>query len=162
MCIKSVSRALQWFQRGEITSKWQCTTESTRNDRALLDYVHMNMYNWIIRKRLRVPIIRFHIILWFHIQRRFRSCLTFRLPNLGQPTTCTRKYHMNKTCQKIHHWIPARPKCHYKFLHNHMILHTNQLLAPYYHLQKKISSETKMSHSTLLLHTHALHAIINF
>ena len=127
-----------------------------RNFRALLYYIHMTTNNRINGKCPRVPIIQFYILAWFHTQRHFCAILSDRVSNSGQHAKCNINYYMNKPCKKLHLCIPSRSTYHYTLLRNPMIIHTKTLFAPTCHLRKKISSETKLSHYTLL-HPQTLH-----
>ena len=116
----------------------------------------MTTHNWINCKRPRVLIIKLYILLRFNILRRFCARLSARVFNSGHPVTYASKYFTNKPCHKLNRCISTGSTWHYTLLDTPKILHTN-FFSPECHLRKKISSETKLSHSSLLrprtLHT---------
>ena len=123
---------------GENTiSKCQGTEESMGKVRALLYYVHMNMYIQINFKCQHVLIMHFYRLIWFHIQRRFRASLSIRLSGSGQPVIYARKYCTNNPYHKLYRWISSRSTLNYTHLHDPTILHTNTFFAPASHPRKK-------------------------
>ena len=101
--------------------------------------------------------MHFYRIVQFHIRRRFRASLSVRVSNLGPPVTYAIKCCTNKPGRKIYRCMPTGSTQHYTLLNNPNILHTKTFFEPACHPSKKISSETKLSHYSLL-HPHALQA----
>ena len=115
------------------------------------------MSNQINYKFLRVLIMHFYILVWFHIQRHFCDSLSVRVYDPGQPVTYVRKFCTKNIGHKIYHCIPAGSTLHYILLHNPKILHAKTFFALACPPRKKISSDKNLFHSSLLnpcaLHT---------
>ena len=102
--------------------------------------------------------MHFYRLIRFHIQRRFRTNPYIRVSDSGQPVTYARKLCTNRPIHKICCRMPVGSTRHYILLRNTIILYTKTFLAPACHMCKKISSETKLSHSSML-HPRALHTL---
>ena len=83
---ENVSYAFQKISRSKyFTFARLSIIEYNRNVCALLCYIHMSTYNQIYNKRLRIPIIHFHILVGFNIQRRFCASLSLRVSYAIRP-----------------------------------------------------------------------------
>ena len=123
----------------------------------LLYYVvHMTTYIIINCKRPHIIIVHFYRVVQLHIRGKFCASLSVRASDSGQPITHSRQYFMNSTGQKLYHCIIAVSIRYYTVLNNPTILHTKTFFMPECHPRKRILSETKLSHSSLL-HPHVLH-----
>ena len=105
-------------------SKCQCTIKSTRNICMLLDYINITKFNPIKLKRLHVPTPHFYKLIRLHILSKFCSSLSIRVSDSVQTLMCSKTKCTDKTCHKLHHYIPARSTRHQILLHNSTILHT--------------------------------------
>ena len=96
-------------------SKCQRTEEFTRTVRALLYYVHANMYN---RINCNCP----------RVIRRFSASLNVRVYDSDHPVTYVRKFCMNKLGHKIYRCMSVRSTKNNTLLHNPTIIHTKTFL----------------------------------
>ena len=131
-----------------------------RKVRAIIYCVHLTKYNQIICKRLRVITMKIYRLVQFHTWRYFCSRLSVRVSYSGQTVTYTRKYCTNNPGKKPYGCMAAVSTQNCALLNYTTILHTETFFTPAYHWRKKLSSETKMSHYSLL-HPRALHMSVS-
>ena len=71
-----------------------------------------------------IPIIHFYILKLFNIQGHFYNSLYVKVSGSVQSVSSSRRYHINKPCHKLHHYIPA---CSTR---KHTLIHTPAILSP--------------------------------
>ena len=130
--------------------KYKHTKVFTSKLCALLYYVHMKMYIRINCNFPRVIIFHLYILVRFHTQRLFRTSLSVRVSDPGHPVVYSRQFFTNKPGHKIYLCMLVRSKQHNTLLHNPTILHTKTCFVLDSHIHQKISSKTKLSHSSLI------------
>ena len=87
----------------------------------------MTTYNWISCKCMRVLIVHFYRLAWFHIWRRFCANPFFMISDSGKPVTYARIFCKNKPSHKVYFCMPVST-IHYILLHNPKILHKKAFL----------------------------------
>ena len=107
----------------KLRSICQQTTESMSKVRTFLDYVHMATDNQMNGKHPCVTIIKFYIIIRLNIKIYFCVSLSVKVSDSGKPLKYNIKYHTNKPCHKLHHYIPIRYTHQNKILHTPTIIH---------------------------------------
>ena len=110
----------------------------------------MTAYNIINYKYPCVLIVHFYRLVQFHTQRGFCASIYVKLSNSGHPVMYSRQFCINKPGQKIYLCMSTRSTRHHMLLHNPTILHTKTFFAPACQPRKKISSNTKLSQSSLI------------
>ena len=94
--------------------------------------------------------MHFYKLVQFHILIFFRAITYIRVSDSGHPIRYSRQYCTNKPGHKLYHCIPAHSTQHHRILHYPTILHMKTFFVPFYHPRKKISSKSKLSHSSLI------------
>ena len=110
----------------------------------------MTTYNQLNYKCLCFLIKHFYSLVLFHTQRPFFANLSVRVSDSGHYVTYATQFCTNKPVQNIYRCMPSCSTQHYTLLYNHTIIHTKTNFEPFCHSRNKITSETKLSHYSLI------------